>query len=449
MKDTMKVKNCIIGGGLTGISVAHFLGEEAVILEKDSLAGGLCRSFKKGPFTYDIGGHIIFSKDQEVLNFMVDILGKNKRKLYRNNKIFFKNIFVKYPFENGLYMLPKEDLFFCIHNFINNNYPEPKNFREWMFHRFGKGIAELYLVPYNEKIWKYPLENMSMDWVERIPRPPAEDIIKSAIGIETEGYTHQLYFYYPINGGIQSLIEAIKESLPKENVKLKLNSEVRSIKKTKIGWLVETVSGERIEAERLINTMPIFDLVRCFEDVPNDVKKAMEKLVYNSLYVILVGVRNPNMKDKLGIYIPDKGVIFHRMVLNGYFGDEYCGKENSAISAEITFPVGSDLDRMKEKDVLERVLSDLEKIGFIKRDEVIETEVKKIKYAYVVYDKGYKENVEIIRRYFENEGVHLCGRFAEFDYINMDACIRHAMELAKKLKRENMKKGGIGTGNDD
>jgi len=290
---------------------------------------------------------------------------------------------------------------------------------------------------------------MSMDWVERIPRPPAEDIIKSAIGIETEGYTHQLYFYYPINGGIQSLIEAIKESLPKENVKLKLNSEVRSIKKTKIGWLVETVSGERIEAERLINTMPIFDLVRCFEDVPNDVKKAMEKLVYNSLYVILVGVRNPNMKDKLGIYIPDKGVIFHRMVLNGYFGDEYCGKENSAISAEITFPVGSDLDRMKEKDVLERVLSDLEKIGFIKRDEVIETEVKKIKYAYVVYDKGYKENVEIIRRYFENEGVHLCGRFAEFDYINMDACIRHAMELAKKLKRENMKKGGIGTGNDD
>ncbi|MFH1445581.1 MAG: FAD-dependent oxidoreductase [Nanoarchaeota archaeon] len=430
------VKNCIIGAGITGLSLAHFLGEEAVILEKDAVAGGLCRSFKKEPFTYDIGGHIIFSKDKEALDFMLNIVGENKRKLYRNNKIYYKGTYVKYPFENGLHQLPKEDIFKCLYNFINNKNPEPTNFKEWIYHRFGDGFAELYLVPYNEKIWKHPLENMNIEWVERIPRPPSEDIIKAAVGIETEGYTHQLYFHYPISGGIQSMIESIRDSLPKDKMELKLNSEVSSIRKKGNGWMVETVSGDKIEADRIISTMPIFHLIKAMDDIPQEVKDAADKLVYNSMYVVLVGVNNSNAKDKLGIYIPDKDVIFHRLVMTGYFGDEYTGKDSSALVAEVTFPPGSDLEKMSEDEIKERVVSDLVKLNMIKREEVTETEVKKIPYAYVVYDKDYKENVEVIHRHFQERGIHLCGRFSEFEYINMDACIRHAMELAKKLRGE-------------
>jgi protoporphyrinogen oxidase len=84
------------------------------------------------------------------------------------------------------------------------------SFADWIENTFGRGIAECYLLPYNRKIWNYPPGKMSAHWVEgRVPRPPVEDIIRSAVGIETEGYTHQAVFSYPVEGGIEALVRAI------------------------------------------------------------------------------------------------------------------------------------------------------------------------------------------------------------------------------------------------
>ncbi len=189
----------ILGGGLTGLTLARLLserGEQIILLEAGHQIGGLCRSRTTGGFTFDTGGsHIIFSKDTEVLAFMRRMIAGNEQRNDRNTKIFYKGTFVKYPFENGLYELPPEDRFFCINGFIRTliavekgELPLPQNFREWIYYTFGPGIAECYMVPYNEKIWKYPTEKMSLHWVDgRIPRPPVEDIIKSAIGIEHGG----------------------------------------------------------------------------------------------------------------------------------------------------------------------------------------------------------------------------------------------------------------------
>ena len=132
-------------------------------------------------------------------------------------KIFYKDRYVKYPFENGLSDLPPDDCFFCISEFIKTliavekgDIPAPTTFRDWIYYTFGKGIAECYMIPYNEKIWKYPADKMSLHWVDgRIPRPLVDDVIKSAIGIPTEGYTHQAVFSYPLKGGIEALVRAI------------------------------------------------------------------------------------------------------------------------------------------------------------------------------------------------------------------------------------------------
>ena len=213
------MKTAILGGGLSGLTLARLLqeqGEEVVVLEAEPEYGGLCRSKTNQGFTFDSGGsHIIFSRDGEVLAFMRRMIEDNEQRNNRTTKIFYKQRFVKYPFENGLSDLPLEDRFFCINGFIKTliavgkgEIPAPVNFREWIYYTFGKGIAECYMIPYNEKIWKYPTDKMSLHWVEgRIPRPPVEDIIKSAIGIETEGYTHQAVFSYPLDGGIKALVQ--------------------------------------------------------------------------------------------------------------------------------------------------------------------------------------------------------------------------------------------------
>ena len=42
------------------------------------------------------------------------------------------------------------------------------------------------------------------------------------------------------------------------------------------------------------------------------------------------------------------------------------------------------------------------------------------KYGYVVQDDNYRRNLKQAKAYFEEIGIPLCGRVAEFEYINMD-----------------------------
>ena len=91
---------------------------------------------------------------------------------------------------------------------------DPTNLREWILWRFGEGIAKEFMYPYNEKIWKSDLTDMSFDWVSgRVPDAPPDDVLRSAVGIRTEGYAHQLVFGYPEEGGFQSLADATAEPI--------------------------------------------------------------------------------------------------------------------------------------------------------------------------------------------------------------------------------------------
>ncbi|HUW86177.1 MAG TPA: FAD-dependent oxidoreductase, partial [Methanoregula sp.] len=309
------MKTAILGGGLSGITLARLLHErdkEVVVLEAEPEYGGLCRSKSEQGFTFDIGGsHIIFSRDEEVLAFMRRMISGNEERNNRTTKIFYKHKYVKYPFENGLSDLPPEDRFACINGFIKNliavekgEIPAPSNFREWIYYTFGSGIAECYMVPYNEKIWEYPTDHMSHHWVDgRIPRPPVEDVIKSAIGISTEGYTHQSVFSYPLDGGIESLVHAIAE--PVEPF-IRTGFRVSSITKSGAKWKISN-GDENILADQCVCTMPIQHLLPCLKDVPAEVSNAADALKYNSLVSIMIGIKG-QVPAISWLYIPDPAV---------------------------------------------------------------------------------------------------------------------------------------------
>src|SRR6516165_3200287 len=200
----------ILGGGISGLTLQRFLNYPSEVLEKASVPGGLCRTFWKDGFGFDIGGHILFSKHQHVNDLVNTLLGDNINHCKRLNKILFKGRYVKYPFENDLGALEKEDAYECLIGYLKNDFSgEPTNLEEWAYAAFGRGIADRYLNAYNRKIWKMEPRDMGLEWVGRIPRPPMEDVVRSAMGIETEGYTHQLHFRYPLHGGFEALVKAM------------------------------------------------------------------------------------------------------------------------------------------------------------------------------------------------------------------------------------------------
>jgi protoporphyrinogen oxidase len=419
----------ILGGGLAGLSLSYFLGPDSEVLEKEDQCGGLCRSFQKDGFTFDLGGHIMFSKDQEILDLNVSMLQDNVNKFIRHNSIWFKDRFVKYPFENGIGVLDPEDKFDCLYNFLENPQRPQNNFEDWIYNTFGKGLSEKYLIPYNEKIWKTPACQMSTEWVGRIPKPPLEDIVKAALGIETEGYTHQLHFYYPKQGGFQSLPKAFEALV---NDRVTRSFPIRKIRRTDKGWLVSNGKQER-EFALIVCAMPIFDFVHALVEVPPAVQRAVDGLRYNSLIVVLVGTARPGVRDRLGVYVPQSDLPFHRINFFDYFGDHYVPSGCSSIVAEITTREGDQLSSLADSEITAKVIDGLAKERFIDKKEVIVTAVKRAKYAYPVYDLERQHHLDVIHSYCREEKIELCGRFAEFVYYNSDGVVRSAKTIAARL----------------
>lgn len=422
----------ILGGGVAGLSLSYFLGPDSEVLEKDSTTGGLCRSFQHEGFTFDLGGHIIFSKDQEILDLELELLKDKVNKLRRHASVWFKGRFVKYPFENGIGVLDAEDRYEILYNFIDNPPRDVNNFEDWIYNTFGKGLADLYLMPYNRKIWKTEPREMGVKWVERVPKPPAQDLVKSALGIETEGYTHQLYFWYPKEGGFETLPRTIEGHCKDRIVK---NFAVQRVRKTQRGWAVSNGTEER-EYERIVCAMPIYDFIRAHENVPPEVVNAVDKLKYNSLLVVMVGLNRERRHEQVATYFPQQDVIFHRMVWFDYVGKNYAPPGCSSLVVEITAKEDSSTWAMTNDAVAARVVDDLQREGFLEKNEVVTTAVRRTKYAYPIYDLHREDNLEVLNAWCREEGIELCGRFAEFNYYNSDAVIRSAKTVSDRMKSE-------------
>ena len=424
----------ILGGGLAGITIAAHLDLECEVLEKESRGGGHCQTVQEQGFTYDAGGpHIIFSRNQEMVDYMVSLLGDNVHRARRNNKIFYKVRYVKYPFENGLFDLEPQDRFECLYHYIKNDYPPPQtNFKEWIYHHFGKGLAEKYLIPYNEKIWNVPAEELGLEWVEgRVPKPPLEDVIKAAVGVETEGYTHQLYYNYPAHGGIESLPKALEQRVRH----ITPDFAVERIWKEGNQWCVSNglFTGRY---DKLVSTIPIQELAHALDGVPAAIIEAVDSLRYNSLVTVAVGLDSARLPEYSAIYVPDPAVRFHRLSFPAMFSPHNAPPGKSIIEAEITTNPGDGTHEMSDDEILADVTGDLQSMDLVRPSEVCYGRVMRTKYGYVVQDDNYRRHLKKAKAYFEEAGIALCGRVAEFEYINMDVCIERGRKLADRLNLE-------------
>lgn len=422
----------ILGGGIAGLSLASFLDSRVVVLERDTTVGGLSRSYVLNGISYDIGPHIIFSKNKEVLDLHTSLVPTNR--IRRSNQILFKGRYVKYPFENDLAALNPADRDYCVKEFLSNPYEAypANNMLQFFLSVFGEGITRLYLQPYNEKIWKFDPAFLDTQMVDRIPKPPQEDVIKSAEGIPTEGYTHQLYFHYPSCGGFQSLVNAYLARGQQKGQRIETGVEIRTVRRLTDGWAVSTDKGE-FRTSRLISCMPLHELFRYLEPPP-DIRGTLNKLLYNSIYIVIIQVKKDNIGDHFALYVPDKDILFHRLSKLNFLGPDYVlPQDGTTLMAEVTFRPDSYLASLPQSAIEQRVIDDLTRLGFIEAQDVLATAVRIEKYAYVIYDIDHRRNVDTVLSYLGSLGISCVGRFAEFEYLNTDGVVERTMRLARQI----------------
>jgi protoporphyrinogen oxidase len=251
------------------------------------------------------------------------------------------------------------------------------------------------------------------------------DIIKSAIGIATEGYTHQAVFSYPLDGGIEALVRAIAK--PVEQF-IRTGFRVTSLRKENNMWLVSN-GQESITADRVICTMPIQHLLSCLAQVPPTVLDACRALTCNSLICVNIGIKGA-LPEISWLYIPDKTLgKTNRVSFPSNFSRHATPEGCSSILAEITHQPGDEVAGISDDALISEVVSMLASMKICTPDQVVFSSVVRQQYAYVVYDLAYQKNIGIIREYCAETGIPLVGRFAQFEYLNMDGVIRNVMDF--------------------
>lgn len=413
------MKVAVLGAGVSGLTVARILNDrnvDVVLYEKESTVGGLAQTrFKDGVLYDPHGGHIMSPKISRVTDWIFNILPINEwQYTERNAKIYFDGKFVSYPYELSLFELDIEDQLECAYDYIvSQSGDEPSNFRDWIYWNFGKGIAERYMIPYNEKVWAYPLKLMETKWMKgKMPLPSKRDILKSVIEKKSvENKTAHSSFYYPLHGGIQTMVNKIAEG-----INLRVNTPIESIRKGETGWII----NDDDEFDKVVSTIPLKEIRRVYLGIPTNVANAIDDLKYNSLNTVLFSCE---ATDITWLYIPSREYLSHRIGYQSTLTPFACPNQSvfGCGALEIIGNPIENVDKLPDMNVLPKEL------GF---NEVLDYEFTK--YAYVIHDLNYRKNLNIIFGYFDDnvKGFYLLGRWGRWNYKNMDLCMNDAIELA-------------------
>jgi protoporphyrinogen oxidase len=413
------MKIAILGAGVSGLAAArklHDIGVDVVVYEAADKPGGLARSRVTNGYVYDPhGGHIFNSKKQEVVDWVFSLLPKENWQFnVRNAKVYFKGEYVSYPFELSLSELPIDDAVECAFDFITGqNGAEPENFADWIVWNFGRSIADVYMLPYNRKIWAYPLEQMGVTWMKgKMPLPEKKEILRSlAMKDPTERKMPHSTFYYPIEGGIQTMVDAIAKPL-----NLKLSQPVQSIERDGICW---RINGEQYDI--VISTVPLKVLPNAMK-LPTTIETAIAGLKYNSLTTVLTDCPPTDIS---WLYIPSAEYRAHRMGYQSTLSPKATPNGGGSGAFEI---IGKQFN--VDDSLLKTALPQKLQAG-----RIIDTEFTE--YAYVIHDLDYQKNVTAIRGYFDGcDGFYITGRWGSWNYNNMDMCMSEAFQLTERILRE-------------
>jgi len=433
----------ILGAGISGMALARKLIEgglersNVTLFEAAPRAGGLCASKTVDGYTYDeTGGHVLFSKDTATMDWIKEETGGPDGpgafvRRDRNTKIRYGDRWVHYPFENGIGDLPAEHTFDCVSGYVKawherskDGSEAPADFASWIEWRFGSGICDHFMRPYNEKIWKRDLAEITSGWVAgRVPDAPIEDVLRAAIGIRTEGYTHQAIFYYPEHGGFQAITDGFHASLED---RVRLNTPVTDVRKVGETW---KVGGE--EFDQVVSTIPMNYVPDVLQDCDADAGEAMRSLSNNQITCFLLALDREEHPDLSWVYLPhhDQGPV-NRVTYMSNYSPNNAPEGKTSFLCEVTSPGGG---AYPGPELVDEVVDGMAHAGLLRKDEVLFTDRTDTRWAYIVYDHAFEAKKAAALAYADSIGLELLGRFGRYDYHNSDQCVISATATAERL----------------
>ena len=325
----MHTKYLVIGAGMSGLAFANFIdSDDYLILEREPEIGGWCKTIKRQGFVWDFSGHFFHFKHPEIERYLRDRMPEDEvTTVAKNSKILFKDAWVDFPFQKNIHQLAKEDFIECLYDlFFREEADEAfasDSFQGMLYEKFGRGISEKFLVPYNEKLYACDLEELDRDAMGRFfPYADLEDIIRNMR--QPDNASYNATFTYPKNGAIM-YVNALASEVDDERMLLD-----EALVDIDLGDKVATTSsGKEIEFEYIVSSAP-FDRLLKIADLEHD----PEVFTYNKVLCFNLGFDKKGPEGVHWIYFPEKKYSFYRV---GFY-DNILGDERMSLYVEIGYP---------------------------------------------------------------------------------------------------------------
>lgn len=433
----------VLGGGLAGLSAAYHLqdSEQTVVLEKEPLPGGLCRSVVSKGFTFDMTGHLLHLRRPEIVALVNDLIPADRFvRIDRRSYIYSHGTLTPYPFQVNTHGLPPEVISECLTGFVealvagtvtplSDDAVAGLSFHEWVMRTFGKGIARHFMIPYNQKLWLTDLSEITSDWVSwSIPRPSLSDVVDGALGVSRKAFGYNPSFLYPREGGIRILPDALAGRVRD----LRCGTEVARIDAKSRVVILKT--GERIAYDRLISTMPLPRLLSIADGIPSHLAEEARALRHVAVINMNFGIDRPVCADKHWIYFPDPDVVFYRAGFPASFTQAAAPEGCSSIYMEIAVQPGAPWGPAEEEAAAARCWKSLLDAGIVRASDRILTRVAlRIDPAYVIYDRRRQDLLPRIHAALATAGIHSIGRYGAWYYNSMEDSLAEGRALALSL----------------
>ena len=420
----------ILGAGLAGLSAAYHIdqrgGADWTILEKSDRAGGLCKSIQyDGGFTFDQSIHILYSADPYATELIKRLLNGNLSIQKRESWVFSHDVYTPYPWQANTYGMPSKIIAECLLGVIKATYEkntqdDPANFEEWCHATFGEGFSRNFMIPYNQKLWAVDPKEMTDAWIkDRVMTPPLNEVIEGALCRQDKGYGPNSVFWYPQEGGIESLPKGFSALL--DNAGIFLNTEA-----DKILWQEKRVvcrDGKDWQYKQLVSTLPLPLLVKGLEpEIDPTLQDAAGRLVYNTVYAVNLAVQRQNISPYHWVYFPENKYLLHRISYPGNFSPSMVPAGWSSITVEVSASPSREVPTGDK--LIERVLADLKDAKVLLDGEQVEVvSVLTLKPAYIIYNHDHRSSVDSLHDFLKENSIYSCGRFGEWEYLNMDQSI--------------------------
>jgi protoporphyrinogen oxidase len=416
----------IVGGGISGCSIASILrgeGFQSILFEKGKLGGLVACTFDSGHTYHRVGGHVFNSKLPHVLAWFWKHFDKDNEFLLakRNAVIFLGSKFVSYPIELNLSQLPPAVAQTAIKEILAIAKATPPsscdNFEAFLRGNFGNTLCDQYFTPYNHKIWNRDLASIPLAWLDgKLPMISPSEIIEKNILKLDDNMVHSS-FYYPKRGGSQFIVDRLAADLTI------LNEEVTSIHFQNGAFTLNMTHGDiqaivytgDIRQLPGILSKPTCDYVGLTEERISQ----LQNLDSNGTTTMLCEC---NKNDYSWVYLPGPETKCHRIIMTGNFSPE-----NSAANLPPN-----------------RTTCTVEYSGYLSEEEMrgevlgLPFDMQPVAYnycqnSYIIHNEDTASLMHEVVCQLAKHGIFCCGRFAEWQYYNMDAAIASGFDVASRL----------------